>query len=566
MEFVDGVNLRQAMKLGRFTPAQALDIVPKICDALHFAHNEGILHRDIKPENILLDSRGRVKIADFGIAKILGADTSTETIPEAPQQQHLTGVVGTPNYMAPEQRERPSDVDQRADIYSLGVVFYEMLTGELPVGQFARPSQKSLVDPRVDDVVLRTLEKERERRQNTADEVKTQVTKITNEPAVRPVPRKLYADVDYKSKATLFGWPLVAVARGKDPLTGRVRIARGIIAIGGVAQGFVAIGGVAMGCFAFGGLALGIFGYGGMAIALLSSGGMGVGLLLAVGGLGIGPIALGGMAVGYLAYGGGAAGPHAYSAISHDALAERFFMPWAPHAIAVMQGVNLILCVIIVLIATFVPMLLAKRAPQPPSAAAPPPPVLPKPDRFWRRFAVVVLLLITIPIAIAIIGILAAIAIPSFVRAREHAQHSRQLQQQKSQPAALFSPVIDRNLGDSGYELVSTLAKPGYSALAKFLLIDEQHSEVKTISELNFYLGAPENSSNVSLITTWRIEPLTNHSGAWTIDVEGKQVEQRQHQQAALEPGTSLPADARITSWHAVKPQRSFWVGTGEWS
>jgi serine/threonine protein kinase len=112
MEYVDGVNLRQAMKLGRFTPAQALDIVPKICDALHFAHNEGILHRDIKPENILLDARGRVKIADFGIAKILGTEAVTETKVAPQQQQNVTGVVGTPNYMAPEQLETPNKVEQ----------------------------------------------------------------------------------------------------------------------------------------------------------------------------------------------------------------------------------------------------------------------------------------------------------------------------------------------------------------------------------------------------------------------------------------------------------------------
>jgi len=61
MEFVDGVNLRQAMQAGRFTPQQAMMLVPKICDALQFAHDEGVLHRDIKPENILLDTRGRVK-------------------------------------------------------------------------------------------------------------------------------------------------------------------------------------------------------------------------------------------------------------------------------------------------------------------------------------------------------------------------------------------------------------------------------------------------------------------------------------------------------------------------
>src|SRR5213075_2890667 len=72
MEYVDGVNLRQAMQAGRFSPSEALAIVPKICEALQFAHEEGILHRDIKPENILLDSKGRLKIADFGIAKLLG--------------------------------------------------------------------------------------------------------------------------------------------------------------------------------------------------------------------------------------------------------------------------------------------------------------------------------------------------------------------------------------------------------------------------------------------------------------------------------------------------------------
>jgi serine/threonine protein kinase len=180
MEFVDGVNLRQAMQAGRFTPQQAMMLVPKICEALQFAHDEGILHRDIKPENILLDTRGRVKIADFGIAKLLG---------EAREKVTLTAsglAVGTPHYMAPEQLEHPQDVDQRADIYSLGVVFYEMLTGELPIGRFAPPSQKSSVDARVDDVVFHALEKEREKRFRSAGEVKTSVEAITSNPAVPP--------------------------------------------------------------------------------------------------------------------------------------------------------------------------------------------------------------------------------------------------------------------------------------------------------------------------------------------------------------------------------------------
>jgi tRNA A-37 threonylcarbamoyl transferase component Bud32 len=181
MEFVNGVNLRQAMRAGRFTPTQALAIVPRICDALQYAHEEGVLHRDIKPENLLLDARGRIKIADFGIAKLLGDDRDVTLTASG-------AAIGTPHYMAPEQIERPHEVDQRADVYSLGVVFYEMLTGELPIGRFAPPSEKSAVDVRVDDVVMRALEKERERRFQSAGEVKTQVENITANPmaATRP--------------------------------------------------------------------------------------------------------------------------------------------------------------------------------------------------------------------------------------------------------------------------------------------------------------------------------------------------------------------------------------------
>jgi serine/threonine protein kinase len=170
MEYVDGVNLRQAMRAGRFTPEQALQIIPAICDALQFAHTQGVLHRDIKPENILLDSKGKVKIADFGIAKILdekGGDVMLLTQSGAK--------LGTAPYMAPEQIEQPSTVDHRADIYSLGVVFYEMLTGELPLGRFAAPSERSTCNGNVDEVVFRALEKERSRRQQSAGEMKTQI-------------------------------------------------------------------------------------------------------------------------------------------------------------------------------------------------------------------------------------------------------------------------------------------------------------------------------------------------------------------------------------------------------
>lgn len=172
MEFVDGANLRQMIQTGTLTPPEALAIVPQICEALQFAHDEGIVHRDIKPENILLDKKGRVKIADFGLAKLLG---------ESDGDQILTGthqVMGTLRYMAPEQMQGSREVDHRADIYSLGVVFYELLTGQLPMGRFAPPSRKVHIDVRLDEVVLRALEQDPEQRYQQASDVRHELESI----------------------------------------------------------------------------------------------------------------------------------------------------------------------------------------------------------------------------------------------------------------------------------------------------------------------------------------------------------------------------------------------------
>ncbi len=191
MEFVDGVNLRQLLHAGRISPREALAIVPQICDALQFAHDQGIVHRDIKPENILLDRRGRVKVADFGLAKIVeGRDALPHVQADQPvspdigaaQQHGPTGVMGTPNYMAPEQVSHPADVDHRADIYALGVVFYQMLTGELPGKPLQPPSNKVQIDVRLDEVVLRALEKNPELRYQQVSEVKTCMETIAGTP------------------------------------------------------------------------------------------------------------------------------------------------------------------------------------------------------------------------------------------------------------------------------------------------------------------------------------------------------------------------------------------------
>jgi tRNA A-37 threonylcarbamoyl transferase component Bud32 len=172
MEFVDGTSLRQLLRIHRLSPREALTIVPQICDALQYAHDQGIVHRDIKPENILVDKQGRVKIADFGLARLLGQNPAGERLTRSAE------VMGTPQYMAPEQVERPLEVDHRADIYSLGVVFYEMLTGELPLGRFPAPSKKVELDVRLDEIVLHALEKEPQLRYQQVNLLKTDVETV----------------------------------------------------------------------------------------------------------------------------------------------------------------------------------------------------------------------------------------------------------------------------------------------------------------------------------------------------------------------------------------------------
>ncbi len=175
MEFVDGVNLRQLLQTKRLKPKEALSIVPPVCEALQCAHDHGIVHRDIKPENLLIDKAGTVKIADFGIAKIV--ERTSEFVPadadDPTLESQATMPFGTPEYAAPEQAN--GTADHRADIYSLGVVLYEMLTGERPTENITPPSKRVQVDIRIDEIVLRALEKTPELRFATAAEFRTQV-------------------------------------------------------------------------------------------------------------------------------------------------------------------------------------------------------------------------------------------------------------------------------------------------------------------------------------------------------------------------------------------------------
>lgn len=181
MEFVDGVNLRELIRSRRLTPDEALGIITPVCEALQAAHELGIVHRDVKPENLLIGRNGIVKIADFGIARMLdepAVEGIWQTAPDHPAAHTLA--VGTPDYAAPEQRSSaPSD--HRADIYSLGVVLYEMITGERPgSGAITPPSRRAAVDVRMDDVVLQALRANPDDRFRTVAEFRESFRRVGN--------------------------------------------------------------------------------------------------------------------------------------------------------------------------------------------------------------------------------------------------------------------------------------------------------------------------------------------------------------------------------------------------
>jgi serine/threonine protein kinase len=151
MEYVKGTNLRHLMRSGQTTSGKLLSIAMQVCEALQFAHSHGVVHRDVKPANVLIDERGHLKVADFGLAKVIGPSS-------AHQLTAASDTLGTPEYMAPEAVSREHEVDHRADIYSLGVMLYEMLTGHVPKGAWEPPSRSAGADARFDEVVCRAMQ------------------------------------------------------------------------------------------------------------------------------------------------------------------------------------------------------------------------------------------------------------------------------------------------------------------------------------------------------------------------------------------------------------------------
>lgn len=164
MEYVHGTSLFEILKQEQLPLPRVLEIIAQVCEGLQFAHDHGVIHRDIKPTNILIDGRNSVRVADFGLAKLVKAESTTTA------QTRSSLIMGTPVYAAPEQRRPNATVDHRVDIFSVGVTLYEMITGHFPVGVFEPPSKKAGSPPALDKIITKALrESPADRYQNAAE-------------------------------------------------------------------------------------------------------------------------------------------------------------------------------------------------------------------------------------------------------------------------------------------------------------------------------------------------------------------------------------------------------------
>ncbi|MDH4222225.1 MAG: protein kinase [candidate division Zixibacteria bacterium] len=197
MEYVEGKSLKELLKEKTFSQKEVLDIGIQICEGLTIAHEKGIVHRDIKSDNIMLTSRGQVKIMDFGLAKLRGVSKVTKT----------GSTLGTVAYMSPEQA-RGEEVDARTDIWSLGAVLYEMITGRLPFpGDYEQAivyrilnedpepitSLRSNVPMELERIVKKAMQKDSSLRYGTMSQILEDVTKLKPSAAVEVRPLSLKA-------------------------------------------------------------------------------------------------------------------------------------------------------------------------------------------------------------------------------------------------------------------------------------------------------------------------------------------------------------------------------------
>ncbi len=197
MEYVEGIDLAQAIKQNLLDTNRKLDLAIQVCRALSYAHKNGVIHRDIKPGNILIDREGNVRVLDFGIAKFFDEGTASRQLTRADL------VMGTLAYMSPEQQDGLDRVTHASDLYSLGVILYEMFTGSKPAGRFRPPSHLNPeVSPALEETILKCLEADPARRFSSADEIKDRLLTLLQgahlHTAQRERARRVFANVQDK--------------------------------------------------------------------------------------------------------------------------------------------------------------------------------------------------------------------------------------------------------------------------------------------------------------------------------------------------------------------------------
>ncbi len=168
MEFVDGTSLREVIDSPKVPKRTKLEMIAQICKALDYAHKNGVIHRDIKPANILIDRQGNPRVADFGIAQIIGTPDSEMTSSDV--------IMGTVAYMSPEQKVSSTNVDHTTDIWAIGIIIYEILTGKKPEGRFRMPSEIDPSNgPAMDEIIQKCLAVESKDRYQSAAELKDEI-------------------------------------------------------------------------------------------------------------------------------------------------------------------------------------------------------------------------------------------------------------------------------------------------------------------------------------------------------------------------------------------------------